>query len=55
MKNAKSFFVYPKYSCPITQEMNVTFTIRHCSISPVAGHNLAGRGRLARRFCGIKW
>jgi len=45
MKNAKSFFVYPKYSSPITQGMNVAFTIRDCSVSSVAGHNLACRAR----------
>src|SRR3979490_2100238 len=41
MKNPKSIFIYPKYSCLITQRINVTFTIRDCSRSAAACHNLA--------------
>src|SRR5258705_8367746 len=41
MKNTKSIFIYPKYSCLITQSINVTFTIRDCSRSAAACHNLA--------------
>jgi hypothetical protein len=55
MKNMQSIFVYPKYSCLIPQRINVTFTMRVCSISAAARHNLPRLRQRPCRFCPIEW